>query len=475
MRILLNKSLVWEHNKKCLLLHIPKLFELKANSKWEAHINLIAMGLFSLSHQLDVNGFEPEIIHIAMEKYYDTNFSIVKYIKKQKIKFIGISLHWHFQAYDTIEIAKKIKQKNPNTFIFLGGYTASCYADEIIEKMPFIDAIIKGEGEGSIVELAKRVTSDNYNFEGIPNLYWRKNGEVVINPETYVASSEDLNKLSFYSQLDNLKHNQFYFYLETKIQCLKNNDENIWTGSNNKQIHTICFGRGCSGNCTWCGGGADALKKILNRNCISWRSPHLVADEIFMLKRVYGIEEFYFCFDPTPSDQSKICELFRLLGESKEKINLNFECFRLPTDEFIKEFKSNLSANSIIVISPEFGNEDLRKLHKSFYFSNKELEDTLRKLYDLKITSVIFFASIPDLSKEEEQNTIDYANYLKEKYQPFIHVIIIPINDFEPGAPWTENPLKYGMNYKNKIFMDFYNENSVVKESWESQDFIEKF
>lgn len=463
------------NSKRCLLLHVPKLLEFVPNSKWVSLVNLVAMGLFSLSHQLDVNSFESEIIQIAIEKYYNKDFSIAKYIKNLKVKFVGISLHWHFQAFDTIEVAKAIKQENPNVFIFLGGYTASCYAEEIMEKMPFIDAVIKGEGEGSIVELAKRVIADNYNFEGIPNLFWRKNGKLIINPETYVASSEDLNKFLFYSQLNKLKNNQIYFYLDTQMQRVKKKGKDTWMGFYNKQMHTICLGRGCTGNCTWCGGGAKALKKIINRDCISWRSPRLVVDEILMLKEVYGIEEFYFCFDPIPSDQSKICEMFRLLGESGEKININFECFGLPTDEFIKEFKANLRADSTIAISPEFKNENLRKAHKSFHYTNRELEEVLNKLYSLEINSVIFFAHIPNLSESEKQATLEYANYLKEKYKPFAHTLIIPIKDFEPGAPWTETPSKYDMDFKNKTFTDFYNEHSTLNMSWESPEFIKNF
>lgn len=54
-------------------------------------------------------------------------------------------------------MAKIVKEKCPQTFITLGGFTASYFAQEIMENYPFIDSIIKGEGEIPIRELAKKL------------------------------------------------------------------------------------------------------------------------------------------------------------------------------------------------------------------------------------------------------------------------------------------------------------------------------
>ena len=68
---------------------------------------------------------DTEIIHVGMEKLLNLKFSISQYVKQSGAKFIGMSLHWHFQSYDTIEVARAIKKENPDTYIVLGGYTAS--------------------------------------------------------------------------------------------------------------------------------------------------------------------------------------------------------------------------------------------------------------------------------------------------------------------------------------------------------------
>lgn len=463
-----------EKKEKCLLVHVPKVDTFASNSRWTSIINFISMGIFSLCHQLESNGFNTEIIHLGLEKYLNQDFSISRYVKDYDIKFIGMSLHWHFQSYDTIEVARAIKKENPGTYIVLGGYTASCYAEEILAEYPFIDAIIQGEGEASIAKLAKKILYGEGEFENIPNLYWRENGEIKKYVKTFVATSEDLDNFSFYSELKRLKNHLSYLKLSLRMHYIRDNDNNFFENTTCNSIKTICLGRGCTGNCTWCGGGANALKKIINRDFISWRSPQKVAEEILMLKKEYDVNHFYICFDPTPSEQTRIIELFRILGQSGEKISIFFECFRLPTKDFMLEFKANLSENSIIAISPEFANEKLRDFHKSFSFTNDELENVLEIMGDLKLNAMLFFTDIPSLTKENSDETVDYVKYLREKFISVKNAFILPINDYEPGAPWTENPSKYGVNFETKTFKDFYLEHSEPIISWESSDFFEK-
>mgnify|MGYP000799422764 CR=1 FL=1 len=72
---------------KCLLLHIPKLNILEDGAS--SSINFIAMGIYSLCHQLVINGFDAEVLHLSVEKYLDKSFSAAKYVKDNNIKFIA--------------------------------------------------------------------------------------------------------------------------------------------------------------------------------------------------------------------------------------------------------------------------------------------------------------------------------------------------------------------------------------------------
>ncbi len=68
----------------------------------------------------------------------------------------------------------------------------------------------------------------------------------------------------------------------------------------------ICLGRGCEGNCTWCGGGCEASKIVTGRDFVSYRDINNVIEEIKMLKNECGIEDFRFAFDPNPTNRENL-------------------------------------------------------------------------------------------------------------------------------------------------------------------------
>lgn len=183
---------------KSLLVHTPQLCHNKDTGEFSSNINFCAMGLYSLAKEIEKEGIESEIIHLGIEKYLNPKFLLSEYINEQKIKFVAFSLHWHPQSYDVIEMAKIVKEKCPQTFITLGGFTASYFAQEIMENYPFIDSIIKGEGEIPIRELAEKIANNDENLSTVPNLFWRKNREIVHNSNTFVATDEDLNSFTFF-------------------------------------------------------------------------------------------------------------------------------------------------------------------------------------------------------------------------------------------------------------------------------------
>ncbi len=435
----------------CLLIHVPQVREHTMNS-FKLFINYIAIGVFSMCNELSKNGFNPQIIHLGVEKSYDVNFDIAGYVKKNKIKLVGLSLHWHYQTYDTLKVAKAIKEQNPDAFIFLGGIMSSAFADDIIKKFPFIDAVIKGEGEKPVVELAKKISTGDYDLGSIPNLRVRKNGKLVKNKKTWFANEEELNSYSF-DGLKYLRHYKrylkfpFIYKYDSKEPEIKYREESSLV---------CCLGRGCPGNCTWCGGGYEAMKHITGRNCVSIREPKIVAKEFINFKKTYDLGEYYICFDPFPKHQQYLVELFEILGKKMpNQIKIMFECFGLPTKEFIDSFKKNLRADSVIIISPEFGDENFRNEHRAFGFTNDELFEGVEYLTQHEIKTQLYFSQLPFESEETIKNTKELINKFHFIHSPYTNIIYQSINDVEPYSPWARHPEKYGISIKLKTIEDY--------------------
>lgn len=445
---------------KSLFIHTPRLHY--SNEETTSDINYSAIGLFTLVNELCKNGFESKILHLGIEKYLNKNFRLSKYVKENNIKFLAFSLQWNQQSYDVIETARLVKQECPDIFISLGGYTASAFAEEILDKYHFIDAIIKGEGELPTVKLVQAL-ANNEPLDDIPNLYHRKNGTVILNNDVFVASSIDLDNFDFFNP-KNMVHYKEY----SKIPFILNySNENQLTNTPTGQ--GICLGRGCLGNCVWCGGGFNSSKKISNRDFVSFRNPNSVISEIKTLKNNYNIEIFRFSFDPNPNDRSYLINLFeKLTNEFNGKLNVIYNMDGLPNKHFLDVYKTATSESSVLMLSPVFANEHLRKQYKSFFYTNAELEEILDYMDKKEISSEIYFSDMPGVGLIENQKSEEYAQYLKGKYKYLKNTYNYEI-EIEPASPWLNNPAKYNLkNIKTKFDDYYFREDSVIG-SFESE------
>ena len=426
-------------NKKCIIIHTPRLFYKEKDIC--SDINYSAMGLFSLASELEKAGFDAKIINLGIEKYLNKNFSLSKYINENNIKFAAFSLNWHQQSFDVIETAKELKQNCPDVFISLGGYTATFFAEEIMKNYPFINAIIRGEGEKPMIELAIRVY-ENKSLDGIPNLCYREGDRIMVNDNTFVASNENLDTYNFFNP-ELMLHYQEYSKVPFIINYSKENQLN-----NPATSQGICLGRGCIGNCVWCGGGYITTKLMSGRDTVSYRSIQSVVNDIKIMKENYNIENFNFSFDPNPTDRSYLINLFNELAkEFNGTINTVYNLDGLPDKDFIDAFKKAFSATSTLLLSPVFHNEELRKKYKSFFYTNEQMENILQYMDEKEINSEILFSTVPRVDDKENKESKKYGEYLSGKYE-YVHGCYTYNIDIEPASPWTFNPEKY--NLKNR-------------------------
>lgn len=441
-------------NEKILLLHTPEMAKVQPGNL-ELHICHMPMGMFFLAGELKKKNYDVSLLHLGVEVLQDGNFDIVKYVTEKQFAIVGLSLHWHYQTRDVLLVAELIKKASPSTFILLGGYTASSIAEEIMLNCPWVDGIIKGEGEAPMVALADEILrADEKELTKVPNLYWRNaDKKIICNDAIWVAGTEELNKYDAIIGLECLKSADLYLRSPIDLIC-----ENYQLYLEQPSFD-ICLGRGCLGNCAWCGGGFNAVKKISGRKCVSLRSPQVVVNEISKLVGDLRIEKIYTCYDPFPNNPEQMLEILKMLGaEMPKKVVWDYECFGLPTEEFINEFKSNLSDDSCIILSPDIADENKRFSYKAFAYTDLEFFSCLDLLCDKKIKVQIYLAKLPNDNKEDEQKRKELVEKMV-KYENIVAVFEQELGGFEPFAPWVLEPSKYGIDiprcdlsyYKNNI------------------------
>lgn len=452
----------------CLFLHVPKWANYYRPIGQFLWINFLPMGLLALADLLHRHGFSTEVLHLGVEWIEDRNFSILDYLQEKSPRIVAFDLHWHHQSFDVMEMAKKVKASSPSTFIVLGGYTASFFHEEILQNFDAVDGIIRGEAEIPMLELARALLRGGDLFS-ISNLTWRRKGRILMNPLSFVATEEDLNRLSF-THFPLLKNYSTYIRYLGQPFYVKgvSKKKNFWMYSLKSPIYHLPVGRGCPVQCTWCGGGHLAQKMITGRREVIFRGIEEVIRTINEALS-YGYETFHFCYDPYPEKPDYYLRLFSRIREEKIKMECFFESFGLPTVEFIRSFKETFpGSKSLIALSPDVGSVRLRRIHKGHAYTNQAFLECLDQLEQHQVRSDLFFTfGVPFEKKEDVYRTIRFQRELRGRYR-YVKGIRTFTIEIEPGSPWHLNPELFGVKTRLNHFMDFYHYHSEKENPFSS-------
>jgi radical SAM superfamily enzyme YgiQ (UPF0313 family) len=447
-----------ERRLDCLFVHTPKMnnfYKPLGDFMW---INYMPMGVLAIADWVNRHGHPAKIVHCGLEWIENPDFSIADYVARNRAPVIGITLHWHQQSYDVIEIARKIKAVAPEAFIVLGGFTASYFHDEIVRDYDFVDGVIRGDGEAPMLELVNQVVGGKRDFAGVPNLTWRRDGEVVANPLQYVGTRELVNQLCF-TNMPLLEHYETYVrYISLPFIYAKNESPkaNVRKYTIRSPMLCLCIGRGCPVDCSYCGGSRSSQLAISGRRSYFYRSIDKVIESVLEAKR-YGHETMHTCYDPEPRMQKYYVRLWREIRRRGIQVEWFFEGNALPSREMIDEFALTFPGpKSVIAISPETGSERVRFANRGFYFSNAELLSALDYINRKGINMEVFFTyGIPHETEADVRETIKLRAEIARRFKHVKAMRALSI-EIEPGAPWQINPERFGVRTLLRTFRDFY-------------------
>lgn len=414
------------------------------------------MGLIALADVLEKNGFTSRVIHLGAEKIVNREFSVANYISDKNIRAVGLSLHWHYQAESSLRVVREIKTAYPEIKTLLGGYTASFFAQEIMNGHDTVDFIITGDGEVPLVELMAEISKDKPDFPSVPNLIWRNGKEVIHNECRYVASEAKIDELDF-SNFSLFENFSIYTKLSPSVPEL------TASSLNEVRIFPLCVGRGCPVNCSFCGGGSLAQRILNKRDRVIFRSAEAVLKTIEDAEKE-GIDCLYVSFDPYPRGEFYL-DLFRKIRESEVKISMVFECWSLPTPEFIEEFQRTFgkAEHTTIVLSPESGSERLRKQHKGYFYTNSQLLECLQLLKEYGIYIQVWFTyPLPFETEEDVSETLDLMKIIRKRLGHWGQVQMMEL-DLDPGSPMFLYPERFGIIKKAKTFSDYCDPRMKIK------------
>ncbi|MCL5037430.1 MAG: B12-binding domain-containing radical SAM protein [Chloroflexi bacterium] len=266
----------------------------------------IQLGLIYLAPVLEQGGHDVELI--------DLNFLIAdeswpvddRIFKRAAGRIAGtspdlIGINTRCDSFPTaVNIASALKKRLPDTPIVLGGGHVTFLAAETLTAFPFIDFVLRGEAEYSLLELADALENKG-SLKKVRGLTFRKNGVVIENPDAELP--EDLDRLPAPS----------YRLYAGRLKA--------GGGKAGKEIF-INVGRGCPFRCKFC------ISPAIYRGKYRMRSPESIIGEMKMLKEKYGIYRFSLGVDHFLVDRDYVKHFCRLLVD--EKLDIAWGCNARP-------------------------------------------------------------------------------------------------------------------------------------------------
>jgi hypothetical protein len=395
-------------------------------------IMIMPAGLLALADVLDRDGHDVEVVHTGLAGLADNSFDLQVHLAERNPSLVGFSLQWHHQIHGVLKEAARLKKALPRTEIVLGGFTASYFAKELMDRFGFIDFIISGEGEEPLHKLTA-----GHAPETIPNLTYRKAGSTQSNPIKYVAGKRELDRLEF-TRFDLLRNAELY---SSKWQLRRGETVAEYT---REKLFYLCAGRGCSVVCTFCGGSRHAHRLLAARRAPVFRSPERMLDDVIKGLEA-GYQTFYICFDPPVVNKGHFIRFFNLVRKKARRVSMIFECYSLPSEEFLDSFAAAFNQEgSQVALSPDTADENKRRFQKGYWYSNAELERGLEACRRRGIRTTLYFTLFPDDTWADVRGLAVFQARLSGIYGSSI--VTLPV-EVEPASLWQKNPDEYGLGY----------------------------
>lgn len=403
--------------------------------------SFMPIGVFGLMNMLDKQGFNVYGINYGVEKSLNPNYSLLDDLKKFNYKILLLDLHWYEHSYGTIQIAKMSKDINPNIPIIIGGMTSTIFSKEILANFDCIDYILKGDSEKPLSDLVNMIINNSIDINSIENIAYMDNGKIIDKEITYCCNN--LDEIDYVN--DNFLRNHDKYLLTNTIGVDLTRDKSAW----------VYVGRGCKYNCVYCDCAKKNMVRLWGRSKMNCRSAKKVAQDIIDLAK-NKVEVVRLTHDLEMLGKEYYKEVFRLVKESGVKIGFNYDCFQLPSKEFIDGLMNTFIEDKIVIdITLLSSNETIRS-NMGKFFSNNRLYKLLDYLKDTKIIKRVYYSiNVMDEKQEDFNETLNQIHKLIKDYGSKEFFVCYQSVVLDPIA--TIRDLKQSEIYVElNTFMDYY-------------------
>jgi len=374
-----------------------------------------------LAAVLEKNNFVVRIIDARIEKHPKKR--IIEELAKRPL-LVGFSVMIGSNIKECMKYSAYSKIISPKTPIVWGGIFPTNHHDVIMDSCP-VDIILKGEGEITLLELAKAI-KEKKDFSKVRGTVVKIKNRIINNPERKI---EDINK----------------FPVPAWHHIKKDINKYLVRG-----YLKIFTSRGCIHNCGFC------YSKNFHKHYRA-RDANEVVDEIKYLINEFNIRKFNFNDDNFFSDKERVIEICDEI--IRRKLNINFHC-NMRIDDFdetlIQRMKS-AGFNSCFVGIESANQKTLDFCSKGILTNQIKTAAKLAKKYDIAC-QYSFICGFPEEGYSNLIKTIKLAEQLHEIDPNALSRLEIYSPDYNTGV---YKNLKIKHNFKEDI-------NHWINYSWKN-------
>lgn len=381
--------------------------------------NYSPLGLAYIGAVLEKVSHDVKIIDIDADRISENKF--LKIIKNE-YEIIGVTATT--PTYKEAERLCKLIKENSKAITVLGGIHTTILPENCASS-EYIDFVVRGEGEKTILELVSAI-GNNTNYERICGISFKKNGKIFHSPDRKMI--EDIDTIPFPAR-HLLSHKAF-----------------TYPGSLATPAMPIITSRGCPYNCSYC-----CAKLMFTRN-VRLRSAKNVVDEIEELVNRYKVKEIDIFDDNYTVSKERVIEI---KDELKHRdINLKFAFPNLlRADQVDKEILLCLKEMGVynVGFGAESGNQAiLDSVNKGITLAQIKQAYSLAKGMRFE-TYGSFMIGFPGETIETIQDTIKFAKKIDPDIATFHIMKPYPGTDvfnklMAKGLITNFDYTKYGLN-----------------------------
>lgn len=350
-----------------------------------------------------------------MERY-------AKLILNEKPDMVGFSICYEENFMTSLAMAKRMKMLSPEVKIIFGGSYLSMIKDKLFKIIgKVVDYVIYNQGEIAFLELVKGTSLEN-----VPNLIYKKEGNIIINKEEIFS---DLNELPF-ADFSDFSLNDYFIPFP---------------------VLPVFLSKGCYWKkCSFC------VHHHSYSNTYKVKKVDRFIEELEHYTKKYGVKHFYFVDEMiSATNFEKMADFIIQKG-----LNIFYYALAKPTKDFSFDILKKMydSGCRCLLLGVESGNQRILNLMNKGT-NTSDIELFLKSSSKAGIKNCCFFIlGFPSESLSELEDTKEFIIRNKK----FIDLIFYGKFVLEKNSPIFLNPDKFGIHIKpNKNISNFYNYENI--------------